>query len=965
MSTTAYTSFLNNHYYNSKTPRPTQSKKTHTRIADPTLGIKGGCYCIEKKELPEFYELYYQYVFELNNNEYLTELQINPGPMLVDFDFRYSTDITIRQHTNKLIYEMITCYMQILNEVLILNNQTFNIHIFEKPEINTSIPNIVKDGIHMIIELHISHEVQEIIRNKMLIELPKIWNTLLITNTWDQVLDETITKGTTGWQLYGSRKPGNEAYKLTNSYTAIFINDDIDINIDNYNYKNNIITLQEKNKKELKQIISKKNFNKLTAHYEEHYHPILSQSTKTFLENKDIKKFIKKTTKNPIIHSSNRIEENDKEDEEDEEDEDKYKKGKIPLIKIINKIILDKAIEQMLVNFYDSDYILKEIHEYTQILPEKYYKPGSHYWNRQVAFALKHTDERLFLSWVLLRSKAVDFDYSEILNLYELWKKYYNTSGDCVTHRSIIYWAKQDAFEEYQRVKWTCVSHYINLTETNPTDFGIAQVLYQQYKDQYICSDISNKKWHVFHNHHWHNDKGLTLRKAMSTDICKLYGKRRDTLQHEYNEFEKADDHAEKLSNKIKLLNDIIKKMQMKTNKDNIMREAMELFFDGDFIQNLDSNIYLLGCKNGVIDFKNKVFRDGYPQDYISISTGIDYIPINSVDISMINGVKDFMNKIFPIPELNTYMWEHLASILIGTNMNQTFNIYLGGGSNGKSKLTDLMSHVLGDYKSIIPIALLTDKRTGLGASCSELAVLKPTRLGVFQEGSKGMVLNEGPMKELTGDSTMQARQLYQETTTFKIQFKMIICTNTLFEINTDDDGTWRRIRICDFVSKFVDENKINDKYDTPYVFLKDITMDDKLITYAPAMLSLLTEIAFKTEGIVKDCSMVLSASNRYRNSQDFMNAFLNDKIIKTSISTDILKKTDIQPEFKAWFIQEQGTQKKIPKASELYEAIDKKFGMNKQGRWIGLTINYNDRDESNTPPDISTTDNIIELLNK
>jgi hypothetical protein len=33
------------------------------------------------------------------------------------------------------------------------------------------------------------------------------------------------------------------------------------------------------------------------------------------------------------------------------------------------------------------------------------------------------------------------------------------------------------------------------------------------------------------------------------------------------------------------------------------------------------------------------------------------------------------MEKLFPIPELNRYMWEHLASCLICTNLNQTFNI--------------------------------------------------------------------------------------------------------------------------------------------------------------------------------------------------------------------------------------------------------------------------------------------------
>jgi hypothetical protein len=38
---------------------------------------------------------------------------------------------------------------------------------------------------------------------------------LPLINSWEDVLDKGITEGTTNWQMYGSRKPGNEAYELT------------------------------------------------------------------------------------------------------------------------------------------------------------------------------------------------------------------------------------------------------------------------------------------------------------------------------------------------------------------------------------------------------------------------------------------------------------------------------------------------------------------------------------------------------------------------------------------------------------------------------------------------------------------------------------------------------------------------------------------------------------------------------
>ena len=83
----------------------------------------------------------------------------------------------------------------------------------------------------------------------------------------------------------------------------------------------------------------------------------------------------------------------------------------IQLSDITSIEILNRAVDAIMMNLKTTEQYIKEIHEYTQILPEKYYKPGSHVLNRQVAFALKHTDQRLFLSWVMLRTKADDFDY--------------------------------------------------------------------------------------------------------------------------------------------------------------------------------------------------------------------------------------------------------------------------------------------------------------------------------------------------------------------------------------------------------------------------------------------------------------------------------------------------------------------------------------------------------------------------
>ena len=77
------------------------------------------------------------------------------------------------------------------------------------------------------------------------------------------------------------------------------------------------------------------------------------------------------------------------------------------------------------------------------------------------------------------------------------------------------------------------------------------------------------------------------------------------------------------------------------------MRECADIFYDKDFEEKLDSNPDLLGFENGVYDFKMMIFRDGRPEDYISMSTNIDYIDDDDQDIETINEVNDFLYQIF------------------------------------------------------------------------------------------------------------------------------------------------------------------------------------------------------------------------------------------------------------------------------------------------------------------------------
>jgi P4 family phage/plasmid primase-like protien len=561
----------------------------------------------------------------------------------------------------------------------------------------------------------------------------------------------------------------------------------------------------------------------------------------------------------------------------------------------------------------------------------------------------------------MLRSKASDFEYSTIPDLFKRWNSYFREKENGVTIRSIIYWAKEFNREGYEKVRNdTCEAH-IDYTIFNPTDYDLAKILHYMFKDKYVCSDLRSKTWYIFKNHRWVLDRGQGLRLAISTDMYSIYDRKYNKLVEEAMGLDTTDSNQENLQKKIKKINEVKTLLKKTSDKNNIMREAMDIFFDHNFSRLIDTNPWLICFKNGIVDLKEKIFRAGLPSDYITKCTNINYKEYNeetNKDIS--DEIIDFMNKIFHDSSLNQYMWDHLSSVLIGENINQTFNIYHGRGSNGKSMLTDLMFMTLGEYAGTVPVSLITEKRPGIGGTSSEIMQLKGLRYAVMAEPKKGDKMNEGIMKQLTGDSTISGRALYCDTETFMIQFHLVVCTNTLFEISSHDDGTWRRIRVCDFETKFYDPEDWNEervkaliKNETyKYMVQKNKYLKDKMKNWTEVFASMLVKRAFENQGKVHNCQFIKDRTEKYKRDSNYIQRFVEEHIEFNPEKTDKkLKIKDVQEDFKIWY-KDHAPGERLIKIDELRNYIsDTYVPLNKKNEWIGLymkNINTNNYDSDN-----------------
>ena len=879
--------------------KPNNNVYTHTRIGDKKK-IHGGIYNITDEK--DFNTRYYRHVFINGNKEYLTEKQIENGQILIDLDFRYNIDIKERQHNEEDIENLIDLYVEKIKELYEINpKQCFPVFILEKPNVNcVTDKNITKDGIHMIIGIEMNHDIQLLLRQKVLKEIDDVLGDLPLQNNYESVLDMGISKGTTNWQVFGSCKPYHERYQLV-LYYDIFVNEDGVIEREEYDIEkpsqNFILGLLPK--------MSARNNKLVKLKLKDN----VIEELKILNEKKKRKKTIKRVNRPKIIKKKilNAFESiNSEETLED-----------------VVQYVLKEAQE-------DNNYIIQEAYDYVMALSDKFYNPYDKWM--EIGWALNCiSDKYLFPIWIKFSAKSDKFNYDDIPELFETWERMENKG---MTMGTLIFNLKEDNYEKYKKIKSKTISHYLNEACKSETEYDLGKILYKMYGDEYVCCSIKNKIWYKYENNKWiETEGGIDLKEKISTILYREFVKKEQMLINKLPMI-MDDKERDKIQKYIQKISDWMKKLKRTAWKTNIMKEAQELFYNKEFFNKLDKNPNLLCFKNGVINFENNCkFRKGKPSDYLSLCTNIDYIRYNKKNndhTTISEEIKTFFKQLFPNIKLRKYMWEHLASTLWGKNLNQTFNMYIGCGKNGKSKLVEFMGEILGDYKGTVPIGLVTQKRTVIGSASPEIAQLRGLRYAVMQEPSKGMILNEGIMKELTGGDPLQGRLLFKDTVTFNPQFSLAVCMNHLFEINADDDGTWRRIRVCNFESKFV-KNPSDDPNDKQ--FLVDVNIDNNFKKWREIAASMFVEIIKKTKGVVKDCDMVTMASQKYKASQDHFTAFFKERIVKCSgpncnycrNNNCIMKRRDLLENFKDWYSELYGT--KCPKGKDLYDFLNKKIG--------------------------------------
>lgn len=394
------------------------------------------------------------------------------------------------------------------------------------------------------------------------------------------------------------------------------------------------------------------------------------------------------------------------------------------------------------------------------------------------------------------------------------------------------------------------------------------QVVHLTSKDDYLAAmlsvpsplglgdrvrfDHSTGLWHVWNGIRWEPDKTL-----------KVYDLVRDRLMNVWLPSSAINPTADSMKT-YSVLMDYAKKTSVLKTLSSMPGIAMTG-------EEWDQHPELMGFENGVLDLRTLDFETNPSPDLlISRSTGHDWDP--QADYAPFT---DFIEDIMSHdPDTSAYLLRVLGYSMLGTNAEQKFWMWVGGGSNGKGILARTVTKALGDYAYSPPDTLYMRNRFGAAQSNAprpELLKLQGARF-TFMSEPQGGQFNEALLKAHSGNDPIEARTLYSARfKTFTPTHKIVFLTNEMPK--TDDVGPsmQRRVRVIKFMEDYSPESTAH----TPDNTLEPRLQSDENLRGALVAMAVQAHHYLKTSSIPEP-KQVTEWSKAYIAENDPISAFIS-----------------------------------------------------------------------------------------
>jgi phage/plasmid-associated DNA primase len=434
-------------------------------------------------------------------------------------------------------------------------------------------------------------------------------------------------------------------------------------------------------------------------------------------------------------------------------------------------------------------------------------------------------------------------EFAKLIDSYE------SCFDEGITVKTLAWFVREDSPEKYEAWKSSWVKFAISRCfRSSVKESDIAEVLYRECWLDFIYSNTAMGEWFKFEDNKWTKDNnaiyiGGALRKKVSIRFTEANNK----LSAAAANSDLSDASRKEIEGNMKVCLNILSKIRETTVCRNVIKESSIYFSIARFGDIQDNNHEILGLNNGVLEctLSSIKFRLGRPEDYVSMSSRVDYSSNFSWDHEYVKILMEWFRKLFITDSYVNFMVYFMACILRGKNPKKYLAMICGGGNNSKSILIKLLEITLGLYSVKVPVKMLyyTGPQQGSSGPNPELARTRGTRVSWYEEPDHTKKLSSGSVKTVAGGDSYFARNCNSDGGEIKALSKPIVICNTPPHVEEPDKAVHLRILIMKIESEFVkDPPKTVEEQYRLRKFPMDPYFEDKLPSLASAFLWILVE---------------------------------------------------------------------------------------------------------------------------
>lgn len=226
---------------------------------------------------------------------------------------------------------------------------------------------------------------------------------------------------------------------------------------------------------------------------------------------------------------------------------------------------------------------------------------------------------------------------------------------------------------------------------------------------------------------------------------------------------------------------------------------AAKVYKEGDPLRFNSDPLMVRGCKNGELwldEQANVTFKPHSPESYLRHCVQTDFDPAATAPEYEKAMLEIFANSSNPF-DMYRHVMELMGYLSQSWRKIPTIALLYGGGNNGKSSLTSMLAHMIGES------SIMSHRISDIEKNPFKIGALANKLVLIDDDVDSGILLPDGFLKKISEEKPMTGEHKYRDPFEFKCRAVPVMLANEFPAIKDLTFGFSKRLQVIPFAREF------------------------------------------------------------------------------------------------------------------------------------------------------------------